>query len=96
MPKQIKYEFAIKKQILVNNTEIYTPVVRVVKKLVPTKWERIICLYGEYMLQELDFTPKLTYKECEDHITGYQQVLYKRIENSVKLTELHTLEQKQL
>lgn len=94
--KKIKYEFAILKQVLNNGKEIYTPVVRPVRKIVPAKWERIICLYGKYLIQDLDFTPNLSYADCESHILGYQEVLKHQVENEIKLTELHTLEQKEI
>lgn len=91
-----QYEFAVLKQVLNNDEEIYTPVVRRWHRFLPAKWERIICIYGMYMLQDLDFTPNLTYSECEKHIVGYQDVLIKRKERNIKLSELHKLEKTQI
>lgn len=94
-----KYEFAIKKDVLNSGKTIYTPVCRRKSKfgrfdIFPNPWERITKIYDEYILQELNFTPELTYSECEDHIQGYQQVLLQSIENQVATVEFHTLEEK--
>ena len=45
---------------------------------------------------EIDFVPELSYKHCEEHIYGYQQVLLKKNENEVSTVEFHMLEEKEI
>lgn len=99
-----KYEFAIKKDVLNSGKTIFTPVCREKRRtifglylmLVPLPWQRIVNIYDEYILMELDFNPELTYKECEEHIAGYQKVLLQKVENEVVTVEFHTLEEKEI
>lgn len=97
------FEFAIKKDVLNSGKVIHTPVCR--KKgwagifglfLLSQSWQRITKIYDEYLLMELDFIPDLSYKECEEHIAGYQQVLKEQVENQVANVEFHTLEEKEI
>ena len=93
------YEFAIKKDVLNSGRTIYTPVCRKKSlwgRIFPNNWERITRIYDEYLLQELDFVPDLSYKECEEHIAGYQAVLKEAVENDVANVEFHTLEEKEI
>lgn len=96
-----KFEFAIKKDILKSGKVIHTPVCRKKSKLgrfniFSTPWNRIVEIYGEYSLMEIDFVPELSYKHCEEHIYGYQQVLLKKNENEVSTVEFHMLEEKEI
>lgn len=93
------YEFAIKKDILNSGKVIHTPVCRKKSKFgrfIPNPWERITKIYDEFTLMELNFTPKLTQEDCEQHIAGYQQVLKQSVENNVAIIEFHSLEKKEI
>lgn len=92
------FEFAIKKDVLNSGRAIHTPVCRKKSRLriFPNPWERITKIYDEYLLQELDFIPELSYKECEEHIAGYQAVLKEQIENEIANVEFHSLEEKEI
>lgn len=93
------YEFAVKKDVLNSGKTIFTPVCRKKSKLgriLPNPWERITNIYDTYLLMELQFTPELSYRECEEHIKGYQMVLRQQIENEVATVEFHTLEEKEI
>src|ERR1041385_4835654 len=74
-----KYEFAIRKTTLSSGKTIYTPVCRkktsITNFLIPNPWERIVEVYGQYILMELSFIPDLTYDQCEAHIQKYQEKL---------------------
>ena len=99
MPKI--YEFAIKKDNLNSNKSIFTPVCRNKSKLeilniFPNPWNRITKIYNEYILMELDFTPDLSYEECEQHIKGYQEILLQNIENQIATVEFHAFEEKEI
>lgn len=96
-----KYEFAIKKDVLNSGKAIFTPVCRKKSRLgklniLPNPWERITKIYDEYVLMELDWTPELSYKECEAHIQGYQNVLLQKVENEVSTVEFHVLEEQEI
>jgi hypothetical protein len=93
------YEFAIKKDVLNSGKTIFTPVCRkktIWGRLFPNSWERITNIYDEYLLMELDFIPELTYKDCEEHIAGYQKVLEESVENEVATVEFHNLEEQEI
>ena len=95
------YEFAIKKNVLNSGKTILTPVCRIKSKLgrfniFPNEWLRITNIYDQYILMELDWIPELTYKECELHIKGYQQILFEKIQNEVSLIQFDTLEEKKI
>lgn len=103
MAKKAVYEFAIKKDVLNSGQVIFTPVCR--KKnwigvfglyLIQDPWERITKTYDVYELRDLNFTPDLTYIECEEHIIGYQQVLAEKVKDKIATVEFHTLEEKQI
>lgn len=87
-----QYEYAIKKEILNNGRANHIPVVRQKRRIFPNNWERIVCIYGKYMLMDLDFSPSLTLEECREHIKGYRDVLFKKIENDVTEEVLIELE----
>lgn len=89
----IIYEFAIRKETTNGGTEILTPVVRIKRRFFPNPWQRITCLYGEYKILDLDFTPQLTYDQCVAHITGYQLALKQQTAHVVIIEEYHQLEQ---
>jgi len=93
-----KYEFTIKKDTLNSGKEILTPMCR--KKatigIFTKPWERIVKLYDQYVLMELDFFPELSYADCEEHIKGYQKVLSSHVQNTVVQVEYHSLEEKEL
>jgi hypothetical protein len=94
------YEFAIKKDVLNSGKTIHTPVCRLRSRwginLFNNKWERITNIYNEFILMELDFTPELSYKDCEIHIKAYQEALTKKIENQLQTVEFHDLEEKEI
>lgn len=95
------YEFAIKKDILVSGKVIHTPVCRKKSKLgrfniFPNSWNRITKIEERYTLLDLDWNPELSYKECEERIHGYQQVLLKKTENEVSTVEFHVLEEQEI
>lgn len=93
------YEFAVKKDILNSGKIIYSPVCRIKSKfgrILSNPWQRIVVLYGEYILMELDFIPELSHKECEDHIKAYQEILKQKVENQVATVEFNVLEEKQI
>lgn len=96
-----KYEFAVKREILNSGKIIHIPVCR--EKLLlgrfnffTNTWSRIVKIYDEYTLTEIDWTPDLSYEECEEHIKGYQKALLKKLENNVQTTEFHVLEEKEI
>ena|SRR5688572_20999311 len=94
-----EYEFAIKKDVLNSGKTIHTPVCRKKSKLgrlniFPNPWERIVKLYDKYVLIELDWTPSLTYQECEEHIHGFQLSLTESINNQLHSVEFHALQDK--
>lgn len=74
-----KYEFAIKIATLNSGKSVYTPVCRekpTTRISIGNKpWQRITKIYNEYKLLELDFDPKLTKEECEEHIEGFKNQL---------------------
>lgn len=92
----VSYEFAIKKDILNSGKVIYTPVCRkksnIWKRFNQYPWERICKIYNEYILLDLQFTPDLTYEECEQHIQAYQDKLKQSVAHHVAVEELHVLE----
>lgn len=95
----MNYEFAIKKDVLKSGKVIFTPVCREKSRLpliFVNKWNRIVKIYEKYQIQDLDFNPDLTYKECEEHILGYQEVLRQMVQNDVLTVEFHTLEQREI
>jgi len=76
-----KYEFAIRTALLSSGKSTHTPVCRkktsITNLLIPNPWDRIVEVYGEYILMDLPFVPDLTYEECELHIKKYQEKLIK-------------------
>lgn len=97
-----KFEFAIKKDVLNSGKVIFTPVCR--QKgwagifglyLYNHPWIRITEIYGDYILMDLDWTPELTFEQCEKHIEGYQAKLDRSIENNLHYAEFQNLEERQ-
>jgi hypothetical protein len=91
----IKYEFAIKIDILKNGEIIRIPVFRNrsgLSKFIPGPWNRIVKIYDKYIAMELDFIPKLTEQECAEHIEEYKKVLNKLKDAEVETVELKALE----
>jgi len=86
-----KYEFAIRKATLSSGKTTHTPVCRkktsITNLLIPNPWERIVEVYGEYILMDIPFTPELSYEQCELHISKYQEKLMNE-----KLEEEETVE----
>lgn len=84
----MKYQFAVKKEVLNSGKELFTPCVRTVKKVffrnVYSNWDRVTKIYDRFTTLELDFYPELTFEECKDHLTEYKKVLQKNIENNLK------------
>lgn len=96
----VKYEFAIKKDTLNSGKTLFTPVCRKKSRLgklniFPNPWERITRIYDEYLLMDLHFNPDLSYRECEEHIRGYQEKLLQEVSNQVADIEFHTLEERE-
>lgn len=93
------YEFAIKKDTLNSGKIIYTPICRkktsIWKRFNHYPWERITKIYNEYILLDIQFTPDLSYEECEQHIQAYQSKLKQSVAHEVALEELHVLEVKE-
>ena len=79
------HQYAIKKDVLHDSTQVLTPVTRI-KGLFTTRWERICKVEGRYCLQELDWSPILTEDECNERIEGYKRLLKDLVANSVKST----------
>jgi len=98
------YEFAIKKDVLNSGKTLFTPVCREKKwigifglYLISNPWQRITQVYDKYLLTDLEFiTPELTYRECEDHVKGYQEALLQQVANEIATVEFHTLEEKEI
>lgn len=90
------YEFAVKKEILNNGRELFTPVVRKKKRWVSENWSRITCIYGKYSLVGIDWEPELTYDECVEHIEGYKEALKQQIAHNIQTVEFHNLEETEL
>lgn len=74
----MKYEFAIKRHVLKDETEILCPVVRVKRRFFKETWQRIVKIYDKYLIQELDWEPVLSLEDCKDHIDGYRLHLEKQ------------------
>lgn len=91
-----KYEFAIKKDVLNSGNIIYTPVCRrrplLNISLFSNPWSRIVNIYGNYLIMELDFIPDLSYEDCKEHISGFQEKLQRIVENEIAQVEFDTLE----
>lgn len=85
------YEFAIQKTELNNGKINYTPVTRIKSKFITNPWVRIACIYGIYLIMDLDFDPELTLQQCEEHIQGYKDSLQKARANQIKNIELTQL-----
>ena len=85
--KQRMYKFVIRKIILNNGKELYAPMVCLKRGAFANNWERITCIYGKYILQELDFEPNLTYAECEKHIEGFKKQLMDSHDEDIKHVE---------
>lgn len=85
--KKRMYKFVIRKIILNNGKELYTPMVCLRHGLLQNNWERITCIYNKYIIQELDFEPNLTYMECQQHIEGFKQQLVEANQSNVKHIE---------
>jgi hypothetical protein len=83
------YEFAIKKHTLNSGKVVLIPVCRKKSKikLFPESWQRITMIYGKATVLDLNFDPELTYKDCEEHILAYKEVLSKQVEHHVAATE---------
>lgn len=92
-----QYEFAIKKEKLNSGETVFTPVCRqkVANKFFSFfehPWNRITRIYDQYFLLELNFTPNLTFEDCELHIKEYKKVLKQQSTNEVQSIELQSLE----
>lgn len=91
----MKYEFAIKKNLLNSGEYLLTPVFRIKStRFSPfkNKWERIVKIYDDFILMDLDTPPILTQQECEDHIMGYKNKLEIDSKNKVKTEEIQIVE----
>lgn len=92
------HEFAIKREELNSGKVILTPMCRratILNKLpiFNNPWQRIVEIYGNYVLMELDFVPELTYEQCEEHINGYKQKLIEFKEGEVAETIILKIEE---
>ncbi len=85
--KPIHYEFAIKRELLLNGTELYIPIVRRKRRFYTDQWERITCIYGHYLLMDLLWEPQLTKAECEQHIESYKKQLHNECANFIETVE---------
>lgn len=87
------FEFAIRKEILKSGKVRYTPVVRRKRRFFQESWNRIVNLYGKYVLLELDFDPELTHEQCAEHLINYQRQLKEEQGHLVDIIEYDQLEE---
>lgn len=92
------YEFARQKVVLNNGQETYRPILRVKRtSMIPwffeSPWERICCIYGEYITMDLPFEPILTLDECNEHIDAYKNILKQKVEKNVKEELIENIEE---
>jgi hypothetical protein len=91
-----KYEFAIKQNTLKSGKVVNIPLCRRKAnrlQIFNNPWERIVRIYDEYLLQDLDFNPDLTLSECEDHIRAYKEKLNNLSEDDIIEEKIHEIEE---
>ena len=88
-----KREFSIHKKKLKSGEELCIPMTRVKSKVpfLKNPWGRIICIYGVYVLQDIDFEPIDTI-DCEAHIKGYIKQLEEACSKQIFSTEIQLYE----
>ena len=91
MKSKSSYEFGIKKTLLRSGHQILTPVCREksITSFIKNKWIRIVKIYDNYLLMELDWEPStLTEKDCEEHITQFRKQLDSQRANDITKIEV--------
>lgn len=89
--KKQTFIFAIRKEISNNGIVNYIPLCGV-KSFLHTNFTRILKVYGEYHLLDLDVKVKLTQEAAMEHIKGYIEQLNLEHEDDLQTIEILKVE----
>lgn len=89
----MKYEFAIKQEVLFNGEKNSIPLVRTKSTFSRGAWARITNVEGRLIPQDIDWEVKLTFDQCKERIDNYKRQLLADNAKRIQKTEIIKIQQ---